>query len=110
MKYLKKIKEDKIFKFNEYEPSKYNGNILTNKIMEWLRNYFLDSNEEDIICVPLEQFLKETQIDINKLKTFIDEQDKTKKIESFKIKIENDVIVFYDFKSDNSKHVWETIK
>ena len=108
MKHIKKIEEDKIFKFSEYEPTKYNGNILVNNIMEWLRGYFLDnSDHNDLIRIPLLKFLDETNIDENKLKTFIDEQENTGKIESFKIKIENDLIIFYDFKKDVSKKVWE---
>jgi hypothetical protein len=110
MKYLKKLKEEKIFKFSEYEPTKYNGNAIVTNIMEWLRAYFLDnSDHNDLIRIPLQQFLDETHIDENKLKTFIDEQEKTGKIESFKIKIEEDIIVFYDFKKDNSKKVWEDL-
>jgi len=102
--------EDKVYKFSEYEPTKYNGNVLVSQIMEWIRLHFLDnSDHNDLIRIPLTQFLEETHIDENKLKTFVDEQEKTGKIESFKIKIENDVIVFYDFKNNNSKRVWEDL-
>ena len=108
MKYLKKIDEDKILKFSEYKPSKYNGTILVSNIMEWMRSYFLDnSDSEDLIRIPLTKFLSETNIDINQLKTFVDEQEKTGRIESFKIKIEDDLIIFYDFKKEHSKKVWE---
>lgn len=108
MKYLKKIDEDKIIKFSDYEPTKYNGTILVNNIMEWLRSYMLDkSDDEDYIRIPLSKFLDETNIEQNKLRTFIDEQEKSNRISSFKIKIEDDNIVFYEFKKDHSKKVWE---
>jgi len=108
MKYLKKIEEDKIVKFSDYEPTKYNGISLVTSIMEWLRNYMLDKSDfEDYIRIPLSKFLDETNIEINKLKTFIDEQEQTGRFDSFKIKIENNLIIFYDFKNDNTKKVWE---
>jgi len=108
MKYIKKISEDKVFKFNDYNPTKYNGNIIVTNIMEWLRAHLLDNDKnKETINVPLNQFLAETQIDINKLKTFINEQNKTDKLESFKIKIENNYIIFYDFKKNT--HALEDI-
>ena len=67
MKYIKNIKEEKIFKFSEYEPTKYNSNVLINKIMEWLRAYFIDNKDATKINIPLNKFLKETDIDIDKL-------------------------------------------
>jgi len=103
MKYLKKLEEEKIFKFDEYDQTKYNGNVLANKLMEWLRVQFLDNqDDQDVIRFPLQQFLEETSIDINKFRTFVDEQDQSKKIKSFKIKIEDDVVVFYDFKNNTN--------
>jgi len=115
MNHLKSIREEKIFNFSEFQPTKYNGNIITNNIMEWLRTFFLDKNKNaDIIKIKLIKFLDETNIDKNTLKTFISEQDKTSKISSFKIKLDvdefdEDIIVFFDFKKDNSKKVWENI-
>lgn len=103
MKFIKKLEEEKIFKFDEYDQTKYNGNVLANKLMEWLRVQFLDNqDDQDVIRFPLQQFLEETSIDINKFRTFVDEQDQTKKIKSFKLKIEDDVVVFYDFKNNTN--------
>lgn len=107
MKYLKNIKEEKIFKFSEFEPTKYNSNILINKIMEWLRAYFIDNKNVNEINISLQKFISETNINIDKLKTFINDQNKTNKIEAFEIKIDGDIIIFNNFKNNNNKMVWE---
>lgn len=104
MKYIKNIKEDKIFKFSEYEPTKYNGTILVQNMMEWLRAYAMDYDIKDEFRISLIKFLDETKINKDQLKTFIDEQEKSSKLNNFKIKIEKDIntenIIFYDFKKN----------
>jgi hypothetical protein len=90
--------EEKIFNFNDFEQLKYNGNILLNQIMEWLRAKRLD-DDSDEIRVPIEKFFKECSVDKNKFMTFYNEMDKTKKVKNFNIIIDGTDIIFNNFKN-----------
>jgi hypothetical protein len=90
--------EEKIFRYNDYEQLKYNGNLLSNQIMEWLRAKRLDKPEGDI-TVPLELFFKECSVDRNKFMTFYNEREKTNKIKNFDIIINGDQITFTNFRN-----------
>lgn len=96
--------EDKVIKFSDFKPTKYNGNQIVASIMEWLRVY--SEGKQDII-VSLDKFLKETNIDKNMLLTFIDEMNRTGKVENFKISIDDNNIKFYDFKNVQKDRIWE---
>jgi len=93
------ITEDKIYKFSEYDPSKYNGNILVDQIMEWLRAKRLDNKNSESISVPLDLFFSECAVDRNQFLTFYNEMAKTDKVQNFEIKIENNNITFFNFKN-----------
>jgi len=97
------MNEDKIFKFSEFDFTKYNGVILVQNITEWLRVYLLEHKHAKEIKTTVDKFISETNIDINQLKTLIHEQEISPKINSFKMKIENDMIIFYDFKKNSSQ-------
>lgn len=103
-RYIDLIGEDKVMKFSDYNPTKYNGNILVTSIMEWLRVY---SEDKDVVTVPLEKFLSETKIDKDKFKTFVNEVETTGKVENFKVKLEGDNVTFYDFKNTTKDRIWE---
>jgi len=92
------IQEEKIFKFSEYDPTKYNGNMVVDQIMEWLRAKRLDS-DEDTISVPLELFFRECSVDKNKFMTFYNEMENTNKIKNFDIEIVDGNIIFNNFKN-----------
>lgn len=94
------VKEDKIFKFSEYEPTKYNGNILVTQIMEWLRAKLLDEPGSDSITVPLQQFYNECSVDKNKFLTLYNEQEKTHSLNNFDIEINDENITFKNFKNE----------
>lgn len=100
MKHLKHITEDKIFKFHEYDKVKYNGNVLLNAVMEWLRAKLLDDEEATEIRVTLDEFLQECKVDKNKFLTFVGENDITKRAKNFTVKIEGNEVVFSDFKNN----------
>jgi len=88
------IMEDKIFKFSEFEPTKYNSNVIIENIMLWLRNY----EDQPSIKIQLDDFLNKTKIDKNKFLTFISGLEKTNKIESFNIRVDNDQVIIDDIK------------
>ena len=96
------MNEDKIFKFSDFDFTKYNGMILIQNITEWIRVYMLLKPNLSEIKTTLSKFIYETNIDINQLKTLIHEQEKSDRIENFKMKLENDMIVFYDFKTNKN--------
>ena len=93
------IEEDKVYKFSEYEPTKYNGNIVIDQIMEWLRAKLLDTPGDEI-KVPLDTFFQECAVDKNKFMTFYNHSDR---IKNFSINIEDDFIIFGDFKNNEEK-------
>lgn len=97
------ISEDKIFRFDEFEPTKYNGNVLMTAIMEWLRAKLLD-NDLEVIQAPLEQFFQECKVDKNKFLTFVKENDVAQKAKNFSVKIEGDQIIFSDFKNNEENN------
>jgi len=96
------IEEDKVYKFSEYEPTKYNGNLIVDQIMEWLRYKLLETPGESI-TVPLQQFFTECSVDKAKFYTFYNEMQKTQIVKSFKIKIDGNNITFGDFKKNEDK-------
>ena len=93
------IEEDKVYKFSEYEPTKYNGNLVVDQIMEWLRAKLLDQDSDEI-NVPLNIFLKESGVNKNEFMTFYNEIDKTQKAKNFKVEIVDNNIIFSDFKNN----------
>lgn len=86
------IAEEKIFKFSEYNPTQYNGNIIVDQIMEWLRAKFIDGNE--IVEITLNTFFQECAVDKDKFMTFYHEHEKTNKINNFSMTIIGDKIEF----------------
>ena len=96
------MNEDKIFKFSDFNFTKYNGMILVQNITEWIRVYMLLKPNLSIIKTTLYRFLYETNINIDELKTLIYEQEKSDKIKNFKIKLEDNMIIFYDFKTNKN--------
>ena len=102
MKHIKRIEEDKILKFSEYEPTKYNGVVLIDNIMLWLRNF----ETKDIVKVKLDDFISQSKVDKNKFLTFVDEMYKTKRV-NFNIKRDGDFIIFSDLLKKSDKQVWE---
>lgn len=100
MKYIKHITEDKIFRFSEFQPKKYNGNVLLNAVMEWLRAKLLENENTTEIIVPFDQFLQECKIDKNKFLTFVNENGITKRAKNFNVKIEDNNVIFSDFKNN----------
>lgn len=96
----KDITEDKIIKFSDYQPTKYNGNIIVDQIMEWLRAKLVDDPDSDMVAVPLNVFFKECAVDKNKFMTFYNEMKKTGKVKNFKVEIKGDYIIFNDFKNN----------
>ena len=96
------MNEDKIFKFSEFDFTKYNGMILIQNITEWVRVYMLLKTNLSEIKTTVSKFLYETNINIDQLKTFIHEQEKSDRLENFKIKLEDNMIIFYDFKTNKN--------
>jgi len=94
------ITEDKVIKFSDFQPTKYNGNIVVDQIMEWLRAKLVDEPDSDNITVPLNVFFKECAVDKNKFMTFYNEMKKTGKVNNFKIEIKGDYVIFNDFKNN----------
>jgi len=99
MKHIKNLLEDKIFKFSEFEPTKYNGNKLIILIMEWLRAKRLN-NDLESVKVSLEDFFKESGVNKDIFYTFYNEMDKTQKVKNFSIEIIGNDIIFSDFKNN----------
>lgn len=95
----REVKEDKIISFSEYEPTKYNSNIVVNQIMEWLRSKLLEQPNSKTISVPLHIFFKECSVNKDKFMTFYNELNRTQTIKNFKIDIKNDNIIFSEFKN-----------
>lgn len=102
MKHIKRIEEDKILKFSEYTPTKYNGVVLIDNIMLWLRNF----ENKNAIKVKLDVFLNQSKVDKDKFLTFVDEMYKTKRVE-FDIKIDGDYVIFSNLLKKSDKQVWE---
>jgi len=96
------IEEDKVYKFSEYEPTKYNGNLVVDQIMEWLRAKLLDTPVEEI-KVPISTFYQECSVDKHKFMTFYNELEKTNRAKNFSIEIDGDFIIFGDFKNNEEK-------
>jgi len=94
------VTEDKIMSFSNYEPTKYNGNVLVDQIMEWLRAKLLDDKEAESVTVPLDTFLQECSVDKDKFMTFYNEMQTTQKVKSFKVDIVGDNITFSEFKNN----------
>jgi len=101
----KDITEDKIIKFSDYKATKYNGNIVVDQIMEWLRAKLVDEPDTDMVSVPLETFFRECSVDSNKFMTFYNEINKTQKVKSFKVEINGNNITFSDFKNNEENDV-----
>lgn len=95
------IQEDKIYKFSEYEPIKYNGNMLMNQVMEWLRAKLLEYPNSELITVKIEQFFNECSVNRDKFMTFYNEMKKTHVLNNFEIEIEGENISFKNFKKNN---------
>lgn len=95
--------EDHVFKFKEY-----NGNILLNQVMEWLRYKRLENPDSEEITVKLEDFFNECSVDRDKFFTYYKEKDVTKIAKNFDIVIQNDTITFKNFK--NNENLTEKIK
>ncbi len=94
------LQEDKIYKFSEYSPTKYNGNVVIDQIMEWLRAKLLDEPNADFITVTLDEFFSECSVNKNEFMTFYNEMKKTQRVKNFQIEIDNDNITFSDFKNN----------
>jgi len=105
--YNKKISEDKIFTFSNFEPIKYNGNKLASQIRDWLLLYKHntikhDNNNvhvfDDKVVTTLEDFFNESGVDRNIFMTYYNEKDKSRSINSFDIDIVDNKITFTDIK------------
>ena len=96
------LKEDKLLNFENFfeyrKGSKEFGGIVAS-VMDWLRLHKNQSDPVDHIETNLDSFLKETNIDLQKLKKFI--ESKTKLI-NFKIEINGDKILFLNL-NDSKK-------
>lgn len=97
------VQEDKIYSFSEYKPKKYNGNVVIDQIMEWLRAKLLDEPSAEFVSVSLEQFFSDCAVNYDEFMTFYNELDKTQRVKSFQINIENNIITFSDFKNNEEK-------
>ena len=103
------ITEDKIMKFSEYEPTKYNGNKLASHIRDWLLNYTSDQVEhqnnnvqveDNSVTTTLEEFFKESGVDKNVFMTYYNEKDKSRSINSFDIEIDGNNVIFKNFRNE----------
>jgi hypothetical protein len=94
------ITEDKIMKFSEYKPTKYNGNELVITIMEWLRAKLLEEPNVDQITYSFDSFLEESGIDKNIFMTFYNEKEKTQRANNFNVEIDGNDIHFNQFKNE----------
>lgn len=103
------ITEDKIMKFSEYEPTKYNGNKLASHIRDWLLNYTSDQVEhqnnnvqvdDNSVTTTLEEFFKESGVDKNVFMTYYNEKDKTRSINNFDVEIIGDNVIFKNFRNE----------
>lgn len=99
------VTEDKIYKFSEYEPTKYNGNVVVDQIMEWLRAKLLEAPDSDMVGVPLDVFFKECAVNRNAFMTFYNEMDKTNIVKSFKVEIKDNYILFNEFKNNEENEI-----
>lgn len=99
------ITEDKIMRFSNYNPIKYNGNKLANQIRDWLLLYksndvdHENSNvqvEEGKLITTLNEFFKESGVDKDIFMTYYNEKDKTRTIKEFDVEIIDDKIIFKD--------------
>ncbi len=79
---------EQLISYDDFEPEKYNGNLIVHDIMLFLRNF-----DKNIIKINLDDFLEKTKIDKNKFLTFLNEIDKTEKI-SFDIELNDDILIF----------------
>lgn len=95
----KEISEDKILHFAEFEPTKYNGNVILHAIMEWLQAKRLEQASETIE-LPLTQFLSECKLDRNKFLTFVQENKKTRKALNFDLDLQGDIVRFSNFRNE----------
>ncbi|MCK9477007.1 MAG: hypothetical protein M0R46_13865 [Candidatus Muirbacterium halophilum] len=104
-KEFSKIDEDKIMKFSDYNPTKYNGNKLANQIRDWLLLYKSDKVDHDNSNVQVEdgkvittvdEFFKESGVDKDIFMTYYNEKDKSRTITNFNIEIEDGKIIFVD--------------
>jgi hypothetical protein len=102
------ITEDKIMKFSDYEPTKYNGNKLASHIRDWLLNYKSDKVDhqndkvqviDDEVITTLDEFFKESGIDKNIFMTYYNEKDKSRSINNFDIEINGENIIFKNFRN-----------
>ena len=109
-KIFNNVKEDKIYKFSDYNAIKYNGNVLVDQIMEWLRAKLLVSENKNSITVPLETFFKECSVDKDKFMTFYNEHKQTQKIQSFDITINKNNTTYSNITFDNFRKVEENKK
>ena len=80
--------QEDIIYYKDFNPVKYNGNLVVHDIMLWLRNF-----DKDIIKINLEDFLDQTKINKDVFLTFISEIDKTEKI-NFEIELIDDILTF----------------
>ena len=103
------ITEDKILKFSDYEPTKYNGNKLASHIRDWLLNYTSDQVEhqnnnvqvdDNSVTTTLEEFFKESGVDKNVFMTYYNEKDKTRSINNFDVEIIGDNVIFKNFRNE----------
>lgn len=88
--------EEKIYNFSDFVPTKYNSNIIITQIMEWLRAKILNNDNVEI-KMKLDDFFRECSVDKNKFMTFYDGLLKSENDKNFKMKIVDDVIIFFDF-------------
>jgi hypothetical protein len=106
------IKEDmvttpvQVQKIGEYRKGSDQYGALVNSILEWLRTY---RKQEDGLKVSIEKFLKETNLTLEELQSFLQNKDKTKLI-SFDIDIQDGQVIFTNLgKTNKSRYVWENI-
>jgi hypothetical protein len=94
----------KVMNFGEYRKgsTKYGG--MVDSIMSWLRMH--KEEKSDTIKVNLDKFLKETNIDINELEDFL--QNNQTKLISFDISVSNEIITFSNLNNTKTnRFVWE---
>ena len=96
------IQEDKVLKFSEYDPIKngvkYNGTILLDQFMIWLRNELEKDDSIDTLSLSLDDFLDKTKINKEQFLTFVGELHKTNRVENFDIEINGDNVIFSNLK------------
>lgn len=85
-----------IVNYDDFDPKKYNGNLLVSDIMLWLRNF--DTN---LITIDLDKFIEQTKIDKDIFLTFVNELVKTKRVE-FDITIDNNIVTFSGFNKNQN--------